>query len=174
MATVEPTEAKTAKAAGSAPKKSRSLTAIGGVMIAIGVAMIVVGIIAWTVISSQLAAQKMTVPDDANSNAGVAVTGPFTAWSMQETIEKHANGITDGQTYAELGKVVEAAKAEFGEDSEEAAAAQGIRTTAMNASLLRTSLFTSILSFGVSFFAIGTGTLTILGGAGFIVTGRRK
>ena len=88
----------------------------------------------------------------------------MTAWSMQEIIQKHAMGATDGRTYAQLGEDVNAAKEEFGDDSEEAAAAQGLRNTAMNASFLRGSLFTSILAFGVAALATGTGLMGVLGG----------
>lgn len=71
---------------------------------------------------------------------------------------------TGGETYASLGKIVDEAKEQYGEDSDEAAAAQALRTTAMNASLLRGSLFTSVLAFGVSALATGTGLVTLLGG----------
>lgn len=141
---------------------------IGIIMIVVGAAMLIGGAIAWFAVSSNLKAEAMTVPGDAPSNAGASVAGPLTAWSMQEIINIHAADATDGLTYAELGTVVNDAKAEFGEDSEEAAAAQGIRNTAMNASLLRASLFTSILAFGVSLLAMGTGVAILLGGTVFI------
>ena len=150
--------------AASIPRRDTYRTVVGWLLAVAGAVMAIVGIVAWVMVGAQLKAQHMTVPDDANSNAGKTVAGPFTAWSMQETIGKHANNATDGLTYAELGDVVNQAKEEFGEDSPEAAAAQGIRTTALNASLLRSSLFTSILAFGVSLLAFGTGAVTLLGG----------
>ena len=91
---------------------------------------------------------------------------------MQEIIQEHALAATDGRTYAELGDDVNAAKEEFGEDSEEAAAAQGLRNTAMTASFLRGSLFTSILSFGVAALAAGAGLVGMLGGS--IVLARKE
>ena len=51
-----------------------------------------------------------------------------------------------GKTYAELPQ----------DDS--------VRATMMNASFLRASLFTSVVSFGVAAFAIGIGILSILFG----------
>lgn len=134
------------------------------IMVVVGALMMLGGVVAWFAVSSNLRVEEMTVPGDAASNAGKTVAGPMTAWSMQEIIHKHALGATDGRTYAQLGDDVNAAKEEFGDDSEEAAAAQGMRNTAMNASFLRASLFTSILAFGVSALATGTGLLGVLGG----------
>ncbi len=67
-----------------------------------------------------------------------------------------------------------AAKEEFGDDSEEAAALQAQRDTQMNASFLRASLFTSILAFGVSLLAMGTGVVTILGGVVSVQSSKRR
>ncbi|MSS84262.1 aromatic ring-opening dioxygenase LigA [Actinomycetaceae bacterium WB03_NA08] len=164
----------TTQTAESTGKRRRSLNVIGIIMVVIGAIMVIVGGVAWGAVSSQLSAQKMTVPGDALSNAGAPVAGPFTAWSMQETINMHAEKITGGQTYSELGAVVNEAKETYGEDSPEAAEAQATRDTAMNASLLRTSLLTSVLSFGVSLFAMGSGALAILTGAGFVISSRRR
>lgn len=150
-------------------KRSGYRTVVGGILVAIGTAMLIVGIVAWFAISGQLKAQHMTVPDDALSNGGKVVSGPLTAWSMQEIISVHAGKATDGKTYAELGQVVDEAKEQYGEDSEEAAKAQGQRNTAMNASFLRSSLFTSILAFGVSLLAMGTGVAVGLTGTAFLV-----
>ena len=138
------------------------------IMIVIGALMLIGGVVAWFAVSANLRVENMTVPGDASSNAGKSVAGPMTAWSMQTTIHKHSLAATDGLTYAELGESVNAAKEEFGDDSPEAAAAQGLRNTAMNASFLRGSLFTSILAFGVSALAAGTGVIGVLGGAALL------
>lgn len=138
------------------------------IMVVVGALMMLGGVVAWFAVSSNLRVEEMTVPGDAASNAGKTVSGPMTAWSMQETIHKHAMSATDGRTYAQLGDDVNAAKEEFGDDSEEAAAAQGLRNTAMNASFLRGSLFTSILAFGVAALATGTGLIGVLGGTSLL------
>lgn len=143
-------------------------TFVGWVLTAVGALMMIGAVIAWITIGSQLSAQKMTVPDDSPSNAGRAVAGPLTAWSMQEIIQHHANKISDGQTYAELGKVVNEAKEKYGDDSKEAADAQGLRNTQMNAAFLRASLFTSVLSYGVALLALGTGFSVLLAGTAFL------
>lgn len=137
---------------------------VAWIMIVVGALMMIGGIVAWFAVSANLRVENMTVPEDASSNAGKSVAGPLTAWSMQEIIHHHALTATDGLTYAELGDKVNEAKEQYGDDSDEAAAAQGLRNTAMNSSFLRGSLFTSILAFGVSALAFGTGLVSTLGG----------
>ena len=70
--------------------------------------------------------------------------GPFTAYSEAETISKHALEATGGKTYAELAK----------DDP--------LRTTAMQASFLRASLFTSVVAFGVAALAAVLGVMLFL------------
>ena len=84
------------------------------------------------------------LPQSASPCAGDEVNGPFSAYVEANTIEKHALEATDGKTYAELGR----------EDP--------TRQTAMTASFLRASLFTSVVAFGVAFMAAAIGVLLIL------------
>ena len=160
----------------STPARKANSTAriIGILLIIAGVVMVISGGVAWGAVTSQLKVQQMVVPGDAHSNAGKPVAGPFTAWSMQDTINMHATASLEGETYATLGTKVDEAKEEFGEDSEEAAALQGKRNLAQSASFLRASLFTSILAYGVSFLVIGLGITTALTGAGFTTLNNRK
>lgn len=108
--------------------------------------MIVAGATVWVTVSSQLAAEKITVAEDAAFLAGAAVADPFTAYAEADIISHHALEASGGATYAELNR----------EDP--------VRITVMNASFLRTSLFTSIVSFGVAAFVAGVGALFILFG----------
>lgn len=124
---------------------ARNFASIGAIVL--GVLLIVGGIATWTVVRSTLADQRITTPEDACLPER-AVKGPFTAYCQAKVIEKHTLDITEGQTYAELDR----------EDPR--------RATAMNASFLQASLFTSILAFGVSAMAIGIGVLFILIGMG--------
>ena len=79
---------------------------------------------------------------------GQTVSGPFTAYVQADIIQHHALEASGGKTYAELDR----------DDP--------MRDTMMNASFLRASLFTSVVSFGVAAFAMGVGVLFILfGGA---------
>jgi hypothetical protein len=124
----------------------RSMTAI--LAIVLGATMIIGGIVTWTLVGSTLAAQNITVSDDAPRFAGDAVDGPFTAYTQADVIDGHALEATGGLTYAELDR----------EDP--------LRTTAMNASFLRASLFTSVLAFGVAAMAAAGGVMFMLLGLG--------
>ncbi len=115
--------------------------------ITLGVILILGGIGTWTMVSSTLAEQRITTPDDA-CLPGRDVTGPFTAYCQAMVIQDHALEITDGQTYAELDR----------EDPR--------RETAMDASFLQASLFTSVVSFGVAGMAGAIGLLFVLIGLG--------
>ena len=114
--------------------------------LAVGAIMFVGGAATWVLVQSELAGENITVSEDAASNAGKAVNGPLTAYSEAQIIEEHALDASGGKTYAEL-------------DREDPA-----RATVMNASFLRSSLFTSVIAFGVAAFAAGMGVLfTLLG-----------
>ncbi len=109
----------------------------------IGLIMIVAGAATWYMVQDQLSAARITVAEDADFLAGDEVDGPFSAYAQAQVIDKHALEATGGKTYAELDR----------EDP--------LRETAMSASFLRASLFTSVLAFGVSAMAMGMG-LTLL------------
>lgn len=132
------------------------------VSIIIGIAFIVAGAVAWGMVSSQLADENITVPDDAPWSQGETVNGPIDAFAQAEIINEHALAASGGNTYAELGTL--AGEAEAAGDTELAEQHQEQRETVMNGSFLRASLFTSVLAFGVSAMAIATGiALTLLG-----------
>jgi hypothetical protein len=113
-----------------------------------GVILLVAGAGTWYTITDQLAAQKIVVTDDASCQAGQEVNGPFEAYCQAMIIGEHALKATGGKTYAELAQDDPA------------------RTTAMTASFLQASLFTSVVAFGVAAFAMGVGVLSLLIGAG--------
>jgi hypothetical protein len=113
-----------------------------------GAILIVAGAVTWYTVSDQLAAQKIVVADDASCQAGQEVNGPIEAYCQALIIGHHALDATGGQTYAELGRDDPA------------------RQTAMTASFLQASLFTSVVAFGVAAFAIGVGVLSLLTAAG--------
>ncbi len=125
--------------------EKRRLASIAAIIL--GVVLILGGVGTWAMVSSTLADQRITTPDDA-CLPGRDVTGPFTAYCQAMVIQDHALEITDGQTYAELDR----------EDPR--------RDTAMNASFLQASLFTSIVSFGVAGMAGAIGLLFVLIGLG--------
>jgi hypothetical protein len=115
-----------------------------------GVVLIATGIFTWFNVSNHLADAKITVSSDANHFAGDPVDGPLTAYEEAAVINRHALEATGGLTYAELDR----------EDP--------LRQTAMTASFLRASLFTSVVAFGVAAMAGGVGVVLILIGAALI------
>jgi hypothetical protein len=128
---------------------------VGIVGIIIGALMVIGGIAAWIGVTVQLSEENITVAEDAAFLQGAPVVDPLTAWAQAEVIQKHTLEITGGQTYAEL-------------DQDDP-----LRETAATASYLRTSLFTSIVAFGVALLAAGTGVIAILYGWSLLSLGRR-
>ena len=116
--------------------------------VVIGTLLIVGGIVTWVVVSNTLSDQKITVSDDASCLGGDEVNGPFSAYCQAKVIDKHALEATDGKHYAELSR----------DDPN--------RQTAMQASFLQASLYTSVVAFGVAAMAIGMGVVFILIGLG--------
>jgi hypothetical protein len=129
------------------PARSLGLVKVAGILgILGGIALIVAGVVVWIVVSTQLQAENITIPDDAMAFQGQTVAGPLTAYVQADIIQHHALEASGGQTYAQLDR----------DDP--------VRETMMNASFLRASLFTSVVSFGVAAFAMGVGILSILFG----------
>ena len=127
-------------------KKVGLVKAVGIIGILGGIALIIVGVVVWVMVSSQLRAENITIPDDAMAFQGQTVAGPFTAFVQADIIQHHALEASGGKTYAELPQD------------------HPVRAVMMNASFLRASLFTSVVSFGVAAFAMGIGVLSILFG----------
>lgn len=140
-------------------------TKIAGIVsLVIGILFIITGLTTWGMISSQLSAERITVPKDAAFMAGAPVQGPLSAYAQADIINKHALAGSKGKTYAELG--AEAKKAEAAGDTALAEELTKQRTTVMNGSFLRASLFTSVLAYGVSALALGLGlVLSLIGWA---------
>ena len=122
---------------------------VGLIAMILGAVFIVAGITTWGMVSSKLAAERITVSGDAPMFAGATVSDPFTAFVQADIINQHALKATEGKTYAELDK----------DDP--------VRATMMNASFLRASLFTSVVAFGVSALVIGLGVILVLQGLAF-------
>lgn len=167
---------------------------VGIISLIAGLLMIVLGAVTWGVVTSQLKDERITVPADAQPVLGMAVAGkkvngPITAFGQAEIIKHHALAGSDNKTYAEIGaeqgKIRAAAKEKGVEDlmsSDPAVAAQieadpelkqlktdltkwtAARTSNMNGAFLRTSLFSSVITYGVSALAIGLGLMSLLWG----------
>jgi hypothetical protein len=104
-----------------------------------GIVLVVAGAVTWIAVTTQLSQENITVADDADMFAGEPVDGPLTAFAQAEVISRHAMEATGGLTYAELDR----------DDP--------TRSTAMTASFLRASLFTSVVAYGVAAMAMGIG-----------------
>ncbi len=125
--------------------RSFGFVKISSIVIAvIGAIMLIGGAGTWVLVQSQLSDEKIVVAEDASSNAGKSVNGPFTAYSQAQIIQKHSLEMAGGKTYAQLDR----------EDPK--------RATVMNGSFLRASLFTSVLAFGVSAMAMALGLVQVL------------
>jgi hypothetical protein len=133
-----------ATAASTASNHNSKARLLGILTIVAGVILIIAGVVTWFVVRNQLANENITVSEDADMFAGQEVNGPFTAYAQANTINEHSLESTGGLTYAELPR-----------DSE-------LRQTAMTASFLRASLFTSVVAFGVAAFAAGVGVVMLL------------
>lgn len=125
------------------------------VLVVAGVVMIAVGASTYYLVHRELADEKITVADDADSFAGKDVRGPFTAYSQAITIKRHALDLADGLTYAQLPQ----------DDAR--------RETVMQGSFLRASLFTSVVAFGVAALVAGLGLLFVLVGLALLGLDRR-
>jgi ABC-type sugar transport system permease subunit len=117
---------------------------IAVIIMIMGAIFTVAGVVTWFAVRSQLAAENITVSDDAQYFSGDKVEGPFTAYAQANVINEHALAATGGKTYAELAQ----------DDPK--------RQTAMTASFLRASLYTSVVAFGVAALAVVLGILLIL------------
>ena len=125
-------------------KGSGSSKTLGTIVAIIGVMMIVAGGITWFMVQDELSDARIVVSEDADMLAGDEVNGPLSAYAQAEIIDEHALDATGGKTYAELDR----------EDP--------LRETAMSASFLRASLFTSVVAYGVAAMAVGVGLALIL------------
>lgn len=119
-----------------------------------GLVMLAAGATTWFTVQSQLADEKITVSEDADWFGGEAIDGPLTAYAETQIIEKHALEASGGKTYAELDR----------EDP--------VRATVMNGSFLRASLFTSVVSFGISALVMGLAVLVALTGYSLFLVSR--
>lgn len=129
--------------------------ALGWMVAGAGAVSCVAGLGAWLTIRSQLAAERIVVAGSAPWLVGCPVKGPFTAFAQAEAIRRTALAATGGRTYGELD------------------AADPSAEMAMNASLLRSSLFTSVLAFGVAAAQVGLGASLAATGVAIGRAGRR-
>jgi hypothetical protein len=129
--------------------------ALGWMVAGAGMAACASGTAAWLTVRSQLAAERIVVAGSAPWLAGRPVRGPLTAFAQAEAIRRTTLASTGGRTYGELA----------GDDPQ--------AEMAMNASLLRSSLFTSVLAFGVAAAQVGIGAVLVATGGTLARVSRR-
>ena len=133
-----------ATATATTTSSSKTIRLIGILLLVAGGVMIAAGTVTWFTVRSQLVAEDITIPDDAAAFQGNKVNGPIDASVQADIIKHHALEATKGKTYAQLDR----------EDP--------LRDVVATGSFLRTSLFSSVIAFGVAAFAGGMGVLQIL------------
>jgi hypothetical protein len=131
-------------AAAAQMPRTGHLRMLGVIVMLGGLILLAAGAFTWFVVRDQLSDEKITVSEDADHFGGEKVDGPLTAYAEADVINEHALEETDGLTYAQLER----------DDPR--------RETAVTASFLRASLYTSVVSFGVAVFAFGLGLLMML------------
>jgi hypothetical protein len=145
---------------------------VGLLIMIAGAFMVVAGGVTWVLISSQLKAEHITVaavtPRNPGSLAGKPVADPLTAYAQAAAIDHQALVAAGGRTYAQLGDDETALKAKLATDGlSKAEIAKNpdvvnlavTRDSTLNVSLLRASLLTSVLSFGLAALVIGLGVV---------------
>ena len=156
----------------STTSSKTSVKLIGLFTIIAGILLVVAGGATWALVTTQLNAENITVAKITDENpgrlAGKPVAGPFTAYAQANAINYHALDGANGRTYAQIGDDAKALKAKLAADGlskEEVAANPDVkaladtRTSTMNGSFLRASLFTSVISYGLSALVMGLGVL---------------
>lgn len=128
---------------------------LGWMVAGAGLTSCTAGIGAWLTVRSQLAAERIVVAGSAPWLAGCPVKGPITAFAQAEAIRLTTLKATGGRTYGQM-------------ESDDPNAEM-----AMNASLLRSSLFTSVLAFGVAAAQVGLGAALTATGLAIGRAGRR-
>ena len=95
---------------------TKPLKVAGLVSLIMGILFVLTGAVTWGVVSSQLAAERITVPQDAAFSAGAKVQGPISALAQADTINKHALAGSNGMTYAELVDRIGVRRRQVGDD----------------------------------------------------------
>lgn len=104
------------------------------------------GAAAWMAVRRELSGEQITIPPGAALCAGRPVRGPLSAFAEAEFIKRTTLKSTGGLPYGALAEGDPAA------------------SMAKEASLLRGSLFTSILAFGVALAGMAVGAVLIVVG----------
>jgi hypothetical protein len=120
---------------------------LGRFLTAVGIVEMLVGAVAWVMVSRRLADEKIVVPGSARWLPNRTVRDPLTAFAEAEVVRGITLNATGGRTYGQMA-----------EDDPKS-------RMALDASLIRSSLFTAILAFGMAATQVALGVV-------FVVIGR--
>lgn len=123
-----------------------SRVALGRLVTAAGIVETLAGAAAWMAVRSQLSGERIVVPSSAQRLANRPVQGPLTAFEQAAEVRRIALTATGGRSYGEMAE----------EDP--------LARMALEAALIRSSLFTSVLAFGVAGSQIAIGALFVFVG----------
>jgi hypothetical protein len=164
----------------------RRILEIGGViagvvLIAFGIAAIVMGVNARSEVRDAIAEQNITATPDAGEitngklEPGQPIKTGADARAFADVMEFHALESTEGKRYAEMGRFLTASGEET---NDEAAAAKtedgrpvenGLRNLWVTETALTTALSMSYMAEQLSIFGIVVGVALLLAGVGFII-----
>lgn len=134
------------------------------------------GIYIRSFVTQQLAAQRITTPEDA-SIPNAPVTGIATALSMADVIQRHAAESSNGLTYAQMGRFAVPSGDPAGTNNPDEAlkdangkpVANAARNTQLTAASLVTSLSLSAMALGAAYGATALGLGFVI--LGVVITG---
>lgn len=164
----------------------RKLFEIGGViaglvLIAFGVAAIVMGVNGRSTVRDALAEQKITATPDAAEitkgklQPGESIDTGAEARSFADIMEFHALEATGGKRYAEMGRFLTASGKETNDEAAAAKTPQGrpvengARNLWVTQTALATALNVSYMAEQLALFGMVVGVALLLSGIGFII-----
>jgi heme A synthase len=127
-----------------------STAVLGRFVTAAGIVEILVGAAVWAVVSRRLADERIVVPGSARWFPNRTVRDPLTAFEEAEVVRRITLKATGGRTYGEMA-----------EDDPKA-------RMALDASLIRSSLFTAILAFGMAATQVALGAVFVIVGMALV------
>jgi hypothetical protein len=145
------------------------------VLIAFAIASITLGVTARSDVRTALAAEGIVgTPDSSIPNQKVDTGAEAEAFA--KTIRKHTLAMTDGQTYAEMGRFLDADGNDTSDESKAATDPEtgepvenGARNVWVTSTALSTALNVSFFAERVALFSIMMGVALLLTGIGFFV-----
>jgi hypothetical protein len=149
--------------------------AASAILIAFGIGSIVVGINGRDKVQSDLAREQIVGTDDSTIPGQLVDTGSE-AQAFAKVMRKHTLEATGGQTYAQMGRYLDASGKPTNDEAKAAKDAKtgqpvenGLRNMWVTETALTTALNTAYFAESVATFVIVMGAALLLTGIGFLV-----